>query len=70
LTPHGWFSRDYEPLATIDPGESITFSVPNAGWFWDADVEPERPEGAGHALYGPVAVRGARAGQTLVIHID
>src|SRR5213075_2305953 len=34
------------------------------------DVEPERPEGAGHALHGPVEVRGARAGQTLAVHID
>jgi acetamidase/formamidase len=67
----GWFSREYEPVATIDPGESVTFSVPNAGWFWDPEVEPERPAGAGHALYGPIEVRGARAGDdTLVVHID
>jgi acetamidase/formamidase len=70
LTPRGWFSRDYEPAVSIDPGESVTFSVPNAGWSWDPDVEPERPEGAGHALYGPVEVRGACAGQTLIVHID
>ena len=66
----GWFSREYEPVETIDPGGSVSFQVPNAGWFWDADVEPERPEGAGHALYGPVEVRGARAGQSLVVRID
>ena len=65
----GFFSRDYEPAASIDPGGSVTFSVPNAGWFWEPDSKPERPEGAGHALYGPVEVRGARAGQTLVVHI-
>jgi acetamidase/formamidase len=70
LSPRGWFSRDYEPAVSIDPGESVTFSVPNAGWSWDPDIEPERPEGAGHALYGPVEVRGARAGQTLIVHID
>ena len=34
------------------------------------DVELERPEGAGHALYGPVEVRGAREGETLVVRID
>jgi acetamidase/formamidase len=67
----GWFSPEYEPVVSIDPGESVTFSVPNAGWFWDSDVEPDRPEGAGHALYGPVEVRGARAGDSvLVVHID
>jgi acetamidase/formamidase len=66
----GWFSRDYEPVETVEPGGSVTFQVPNAGWFWDPDDEPERPEGAGHALYGPVEVRGARAGQTLFVRVD
>jgi acetamidase/formamidase len=67
---HGWFSREYEPAATVDPGEPVVFASRNAGWKWDVDVEPERPEGAGHALEGPFEVRGARAGQTLVVHID
>ena len=66
----GWFSREYEPVETIEPGGSVSFHLPNAGWSWDVDVEPERPEGAGHALYGPVEVRGARAGQTLAVRID
>ena len=66
----GWFSREYEPVETIEPGGSVSFHVPNAGWSSDVDVEPERPEGAGHALYGPVEVGGARAGQTLAVRID
>ena len=66
----GWFSCDYEAVETVEPGGSVSFSVLNAGWFWDADVEPERPEGAGHALFGPVEVRRARAGQTLAVRID
>jgi len=66
----GWFSREYEPVETVEPGGSVTFQVPNAGWFWEAAVEPERPDGAGHALYGPVEIRGARAGRTLVVRID
>jgi acetamidase/formamidase len=66
----GWFSRDYEPVVSIEPGESVSFHSYAAFWRWDLDVEPERPEGAGHALYGPIEVRGARAGQALVVHID
>jgi acetamidase/formamidase len=66
----GWFSRDYEPVVSIDPGESVSFHSYAAFWTWDRDVEPERPEGAGHALYGPIEVRGARAGQTLAVRID
>jgi acetamidase/formamidase len=66
----GWFSPDYEPVVSIDPGESVSFHSYAAFWRWDRDVEPERPEGAGHALYGPIEVRGARAGQTLAVGID
>ena len=66
----GWFSLEYEPEFSIEPGESVSFHAFNAGWRWDPDVEPARPEGAGHALNGPIEVRGAEAGQTLVVHID
>ena len=66
----GWFSRDYEPAAVVDPGERVTFSARNARWKWDVEDAGNRPEGAGHALEGPWEVRGARAGQTLVVHID
>jgi acetamidase/formamidase len=66
----GWFSRDYEPTATVEPGEPLVFQSRNARWKWDPDDETERPEGAGHALEGPFEVRGVRAGQTLVVHID
>ncbi|HEY3462759.1 MAG TPA: acetamidase/formamidase family protein [Gaiellaceae bacterium] len=66
----GWFSCEYEPVESVEPGASVTFQALGAFWSWDADVEPQRPEGAGHALYGPIEVRGARAGQTLSVRID
>lgn len=72
-TLHGYFSRDLEPALTIAPGDSVRFAVPNSSWY----VEPENkfvPRDpmldVGHALVGPIAVRGARAGQTLVVRID
>ena len=72
-TLHGHFSRDLEPVLTVESGDSIAFSCLNAGWR-DAEHElfAERAGelDAGHALVGPVAVRGARAGQTLVVSID
>ena len=70
VDPRGFFSRDYEPVVTVEPGEPVVFSALNAGWRWDPDVQEPEPDGAGHALYGPIEVRGARAGQTLVVHID
>ena len=70
---HGHFSRELEPVLAIDPGDSVRFSVPNAGWRVGRDepFEPPNPElDTGHALAGPIALRGARAGQTLVVRIE
>jgi len=72
-TLHGHFSRDLEPVAVIDPGDSVRFSVPNAGWRLDDEsvFEPRSsPFDDGHALIGPIQVRGARAGGTLAVRID
>ena len=70
---HGHFSRDLPPALTVDPGDSVRIAVPNAGWALDSGdhFEPRR-EGLddGHALAGPIEVRGARAGQTLAVRID
>ena len=72
-TLHGHFARDLPAILTIDPGDSIAFACPNAGWRLGADevFEPRDEElDAGHALVGPVDVRGAVAGKTLVVRID
>jgi acetamidase/formamidase len=70
---HGTFSHALEPVLTIDPGDSVRISVPMSGWRIDPGEEiawrnPERD--TGHALAGPIEVRGARAGETLVVGID
>jgi acetamidase/formamidase len=74
-TLHGYFSRDLPPVLSIDPGDSVRFKALNSGWRWEADREflPERDAehlDSGHALCGPIEVRGARAGQTLTVRID
>jgi acetamidase/formamidase len=75
-TLHGHFSRDLEPVLTIESGDTIAVSCLNAGWrsLSGEHFELRAPEGderdAGHALVGPVEVRGARAGQTLAIRFD
>lgn len=72
-TVHGYFSNALPPVLTVDPGDSVRFQALNAGWRWEAGAELfERDEElhAGHALTGPIEVRGARAGQTLVVAID
>src|ERR671910_890019 len=73
-TLYGPFSRDLEPVLTVDPGDSIAFECLNSGWRTaEHKPYPDRREGqldAGHALIGPVELRGARAGATLAVAID
>jgi acetamidase/formamidase len=75
-TLHGHFSRDLQPVVTIEPGDSIAISTLDAGWGLEAGpnrrrFEPRDPElDAGHPLIGPVEVRGARAGQVLAVRVD
>ena len=70
-TVHGRWSRDLAPVLTIDPGDSVRFETLSIFW-WCARGEPfaERAPDDGHALTGPIEVRGARAGATLSVRID
>jgi acetamidase/formamidase len=67
-TLHGHFSRDLEPVLTIDSGDSVRFATLSAGWddFGERDAERD----SGHALIGPVEVRGAQVGGTLAVRVD
>jgi acetamidase/formamidase len=73
-TLHGHFARELAPILTVDSGDTIAFACLNAGW----DTRPGQPKfeprdeklDAGHALIGPIEVRGARKGQTLEVGID
>lgn len=79
-TLHGSFSRDYPPALTIDSEDTVRFRTLDAGW----GLEPSKGPGiarrsfdprvkdrdSGHALCGPVAIRGAQPGMTLEVQID
>ena len=79
-TLHGHFSPDLAPVLAVDPGDSVVFGSPDAGWgigpptddagtrerFGPRDPELDR----GHPLLGPIEVRGALAGGTLAVHVD
>ena len=70
---HGYFSNGLEPVLEIEPGDSVRISVPNAGWDLSAEEKfsPRNPElDTGHPIAGPIAVRGARVEQTLVVRVD
>ena len=72
-TLHGYFSSVLPPVLSVDPGDSVRFQSLNSGWDWDRDttyVERDTELHNGHALTGPIEVRGAQAGKTLVVSID
>ncbi|MGH2935266.1 MAG: acetamidase/formamidase family protein [Gaiellaceae bacterium] len=66
----GFFSCEYAPVVSVDPGDAVVFDALNARWEWDPGEPQPSPPGAGHALYGPIEVRGALTGQTLVVRMD
>jgi acetamidase/formamidase len=79
-TLHGHFSRELEPVVEVRPGDVVGFGTLDAGWGLEPprldgsdrrQFEPRHPElDEGHALIGPVAVAGARAGMTLEVRIE
>ena len=75
-TLHGNFSRDWPPILTIDHGDVVVFRTLDAGWGLEGPEVPRRhfepriPErGDGHALCGPIAIRGARPGMMLEVEL-
>lgn len=78
-TLHGCFSRELPPVLTIDTGDTVRFRTLDAGWGLEPPVTVGTPrrkftpriEGrdGGHALCGPVQIRGAQAGMTLEVEI-
>lgn len=79
-TLHGHFSRDLPPVLTIEPGDTVHFRTLDAGWGLGPMLEPSVAEpkfeprhkelDKGHALCGPVAIRGAQPGMALGVRID
>jgi acetamidase/formamidase len=78
-TLHGHFSPDSAPVLTVDPGDSVGFATLDCWWssgpftggsFQDRPRNQHHRPGYGHALVGPIEVRGARPGMTLEVHIE
>src|SRR4051794_16747845 len=75
-TLHGHFSRDLPPVLEIDPGDTVRFRTLDVAWGLESFAPllegrerrtfPGRvsPQDDGHALVGPVGIRGAQAGVT------
>jgi acetamidase/formamidase len=78
-TLHGCFSRDLEPVLEIEPGDTVIYRTLDSSWgnagrrHFTLDLpefERDRERDGGHALCGPVLVRGAQPGDTLEVRIE
>jgi acetamidase/formamidase len=77
-TTINYFSPEHEPRLTVDPGDTVTVTSLDASGFLERHRFPgdtARPtmfngEFRGHCLTGPIAVRGARPGDTLAVRLE
>jgi acetamidase/formamidase len=67
-TLHGHFSAELAPVLEVDPGDTIRARTLRGSWD-GAGFEREATLDAGHALIGPIFVRGAAPGDALAIDI-
>src|ERR1700686_1484047 len=80
----GYFDAKLKPLITIDPGDTVVISTVSGGLGQLPDTASgfdvpaalqeihesvQRKLGGPHILTGPIAVRGAKAGQVLEVRI-
>src|SRR3981081_1695065 len=73
-TLHGVFSRDLAPVLHVDSGDTVVLRTLDAGWHLEPPPAGDRAgwrrvadAGSGHALCGPILVRGAEPGTTLEV---
>jgi acetamidase/formamidase len=79
-TLHGSFSREFPPVLTINSGDTVHFRTLDVSWGLEPRISRDAPRRTftprqpvrddGHALCGPIAIRGAQPGMALEIHIN
>jgi acetamidase/formamidase len=75
---NGAFSREHEPILTIQAGDMVRYQTLDATWSLEPPLEDGRPRRKmerrvpgedGHCLVGPIFIAGAEPGATLEIQI-
>ncbi|GAB3923704.1 acetamidase [Microlunatus endophyticus] len=75
-TAINYFSRDLEPVLTVSPGDTVVVhTLDSGGHVGTPSADGELPprffgEARGHCLVGPIAVEGAKPGQSLAVRFD
>lgn len=76
-TVRGRFNRSLPSVLTVDPGDTVIYQTLDASWGRAGErafgqpqqIKPNREIDTGHALTGPVTIRGAEPGHVLEVHI-
>lgn len=76
---HGHYSNELLPILSIASGDLVRFRTLDSGWSLFENPNPfdrplkfpgrDRARDPGHALCGPIAIQGAKAGMTLEVHL-
>lgn len=73
----GSFSKEYQPIVTIESGDSIHLSTPDIGWGYSPRngernrySSREKEVNWGHPMIGPIKVEGAKPGMVVEIKIN
>jgi acetamidase/formamidase len=75
---HGSFSKDYQPILTVESGDSIQLSTLDIQWGYSKTKGEERTifqsrekeAKPGHPIIGPIAINGAKPGMVLEIKLN
>ena len=75
---HGSFSKDYEPILTIDSGDTVQLKTLDIQWGYSASKHEEREifksrvneETPKHPMIGPIAIRNAKPGMVLEVRVN
>ncbi|HLO12609.1 MAG TPA: acetamidase/formamidase family protein [Pseudoneobacillus sp.] len=75
---HGSFSKEYQPVLTINSGDSIQLTTPDIQWGYSKSKGEERvifdskenEDKPGHPMIGPIEIRNAKPGMVLEVKLN
>ncbi|SET57715.1 Acetamidase/formamidase [Oceanobacillus limi] len=75
---HGSFNNKYEPVLSIDSGDTVRLTTPDIQWGYSASKNEEKvffksrekEDQPGHPIIGPINVRQAKKGMVLEVKLN
>ncbi len=75
---HGSFSKDYQPIVTVNSGDTVQLKTLDIQWGYSASkneeivtyTSREQEDKPGHPIIGPIAIKEAKPGMVLEVRIN